>query len=325
MENIVYLHTGPKHIELVESDLAAPLPGYTQIEYLYCGICGSDYSIYIGRRNEYPISLGHEFVARVLHCSNDSGELSQGCLVVSDLNFRCGNCKLCTQGKSHLCEHNDCGLFTNRGFARYANIKTEYLLPIKTPDYLPRACLIEPLSCCIHACSVANIQINDKILINGCGSIGSLICFYLTQCMGYKNVYTFDPIQVRHERLETLFNTIHFLQYQDITFDIIIDCSNSSLGLASTLEIAMPGSRVCVVSHVYGQDSSFVYETICKKELCACFPLRNGGKENLILANTYLQEKWNSKFDSIITVYDDIKKAFEEKAYSPSNKQVVKL
>ena len=32
-------------------------PDYVLVKYLFCGICGGDYSTYIGRRAKYPISL----------------------------------------------------------------------------------------------------------------------------------------------------------------------------------------------------------------------------------------------------------------------------
>ena len=46
---------------------------YVRVKYEYCGICGGDYSRFLGYRNDYPISLGHEFVAKVLDINCNKG------------------------------------------------------------------------------------------------------------------------------------------------------------------------------------------------------------------------------------------------------------
>lgn len=47
MNNKVYYHTAPYKIEAVNDILTLPTEKYVTLEYLYCGICGGDYSTYI--------------------------------------------------------------------------------------------------------------------------------------------------------------------------------------------------------------------------------------------------------------------------------------
>jgi len=103
-KNIVAQFLAPYKISLMESSLPPLLPEYAVIEYLYCGICGGDYSVYLGRRQAYPISLGHEFVGRIISVGKNVTNLKNGQYVISDLNYRCGECKFCKRGQSHLCE-----------------------------------------------------------------------------------------------------------------------------------------------------------------------------------------------------------------------------
>lgn len=74
---------------------------YVRVKYLYCGICGGDYSRYLGYRTEYPLSLGHEFVAQILdyNCVH-SVNFNIGDFVVSDFNYRCQKCHYCLSKKA---------------------------------------------------------------------------------------------------------------------------------------------------------------------------------------------------------------------------------
>lgn len=323
-KNAVAIFTEPQKIELVNLPITTLKEEDVCVEYLYCGICGGDYSVYAGLRNNFPISLGHEFVGRIVSVGQSVEELKIGQYVVSDFNFRCKRCEYCVSRKSHLCLHNDDKLFSNRGFANYACIHSSYLVPIDPPKYLPRACLIEPLSCVIHASKCSNIHSGMNILISGGGSIGMLFCFLL--CNSYKdiNIYVNEKNSEKTKKLCSYFNVLPYNKESKNKFDLIIDCSNSVSGLNFSLDTAKRGSNLCIMSHIYGLETSFIYEKICKKELLCVFPLRNGERSNLTIASQLINDLWKKEFDSLLYVYDDIIKAFNEKSKSPHCKQIVK-
>lgn len=325
LHNIIALHTAPKTISIVEHELAHPPQGYVCVQYDYCAICGGDYSVYLGRRNSYPFTLGHEFVATVINVGRDVQQIHKNDIVVSDFNFRCGNCEPCRQEKSHLCIENDTQLFSNRGFALYGNIHESYLLRIAPPDYLPRACLIEPLSCVLHACEQMKLDRKSRVLLCGCGSIGTLFCFYLTRILQCASVTVKEINQHKLFKVSKHFPISTFQHGRNDCYDYIIDCSNSVDGVRFSLSFAKPGSKVCIMSHLYGLDTSFIYEKICKKELVCIFPLRNGKKTNLSLASTYIQQYWTAYDDRLIQIYDDIHAAFSNKATDSHSKQIIRL
>lgn len=91
------------------------------------------------------------------------------------------------------------------------------------------------------------------------------------------------------------------------------------------LKATEPGGRICIMSHLYGLDTSFIYEEICKKELCAFFPLRNGEVTNMKDAIDFIALYWKRTYDCLIHIYDKIESAFEDKATSPWNKQVIQI
>lgn len=323
MTNNVYVLKGPRRFEVEQRTLPDPPPNYITLQYLYCGICGGDYSYYLGRRTNYPVSLGHEFVAKIIR-SGTSHRFNIGDIVVSDLNYRCGSCQFCRKGRSHLCIHHADGYFSNRGFAQYGNVHENYLYPVSELGWVPRACFIEPLSCVIHACEMISIQTDSRILIVGGGSIGSMFAFYLTHHLCCQEVNIVERIEQRAHNLELCFGT-HTSDGIIGSYDLVIDCSNEPEGTMLSLKATEPGGHICIMSHLYGLDTSFIYEEICKKELCASFPLRNGEVINMKAAIDFIALHWQRSYDCLIHIYDDIESGFEDKAVSPWNKQVIQI
>lgn len=324
MQNVVFLHTGVESITRTKSILSDPQQGYVCLKILYCGVCGSDYSFYLGRRGSYPVTLGHEFVGEIVKLGENVINLKIGDYVVSDLNFRCGECSNCHSNKSHLCYRNDEGLFSNKGFAHYMNIHNGYLYKIEQYKNIKRACLAEPLSCVIHACSQLNIKSSDKILIVGGGSIGTMFSFLLSRIYNVKNIILSESNLSRLQRLSSHFGVIPYSGAYN-QFDLIVECSNNTLGTQTALDLSENGQRICIMSHLYGLDTSFIYEAICKKELQVIFPLRNGDRTNMTLAINYIREYWEDNDDALFCVKKNIYESFQTNATDSSNKQIVEM
>lgn len=325
LKNTIYRHTAPYTIEKFSEPLDAPEEGYVSVRFLYCGICGGDYSYYLGRRTNYPVSLGHEWVGVVTAMGSGINGLNLGSLVVTDFNYRCGTCTFCATGRSHLCVQNDIALFSNRGFSAFANIHHSYLHQINYLKQVARGCLIEPLSCVIHAFKESHICPNAPILICGGGSIGMLFCFYMSRILHYEHIYVAEINEDRLKKLIQQFNVKKYHSSDLITYDTIIECTNSCDGLHIALDAAESGNKLCIMSHLYGLETSFLYEHICQKELQAVFPLRNGDVVNLKTAIHLIQHYWTASDDCMLQIFNDVVTAFEKKKQSPSNKQIIRL
>ena len=321
--NNIAVFTGPQTINIESKQVPDIPPDYVRIKYLYCGICGGDYSTFLGRRADYPVSLGHEFVGEIIAYGENVHDFYHGQIIISDFNFRCGKCTFCRRGQSHLCVQNDIGLFSNRGFANYGVIHTNYLTAISPPAYLPRACLMEPLSCVIHACESAHVESGMRILLCGGGSLGMLFCFYLCRILGNISIDVCESVETRMHLLESRFPVAEYHNDRRSEYDLIIDCSNTVNGLMFSLSHTPVGGNICVLSHLYGLDTSFVYEQICKKELNCMFPLRNGSHKNLTSAVEYINRFWDNGDDTLLLIYKSISQAFRAKALSPSCKQII--
>lgn len=321
MKNLQYICSGPQTIQLKEDDLPEPSYDYLAVKYLYCGICGGDYSTYMGRRNQYPCSLGHEFVAEIIKTGKNITNLSVGQKVISDFNYRCGKCQYCRTGHSHLCVQNNIQLFSNRAFSQYGLIHKNYLTPISDMDNWALACFIEPLSCVLHAMESFSHNPTSHIFINGTGSIGTMAVFYLCKVLHYKNIYVYDTNEARLNNILQCFDAQNY-RLSNMTPDIIIECTNQPDGVANAIRSAAPSTTLCVMSHLYGIDTSFIYEAICKKELHAYFPLRNGDKTNLYRAIDLIIKYWEDGFNILYGVYDNLRYIFQHKSSIPQNKQI---
>ena len=325
--NIVsYLYEPHKFIN-VNTYLPDTIPiDYVRVKYLFCGICGGDYSRYLGYRKEYPLSLGHEFVAQILNhnCSYPTN-FKIGDFVVSDFNYRCLECHYCKNGKSHLCNKNDVELFTNRAFSLYADIHYSYLVKIDSsikPIY--RATAIEPLSCIIHALGNYDLSRINSILIYGTGNIGMLCAFYLHNCQK-KTVSVYD---INQKKCELVANTLGCnIAESNIECDLIIEATNSASGLLECIIQCEYNQKVCSFSHLYGQNTDDIYTNMVKKELNVYFPLRHGSKINLSRAAEIIKMHWTAREDKLLKIYetDNLNRAFESKKSCSIPKQIIKF
>lgn len=300
-----------------------PEQDYVLVQYLFCGICGGDYSTYIGRRNTYPTSLGHEFVAKVIQTGENVKNVSPGQYVISDFNYRCGKCIYCNDNKSHLCVENNIQFFSNLAFAEYGMIHQDYLYKINMSSNLARACFIEPLSCVIHAIEMMPAVFHLPILINGVGSIGTMMVFYLNKVLHCPNIYIKDTNVSRLENISKCFNVKQY--EQSVVPNIIYECTNTIEGIKEALKIASSGSSICIMSHLYGENTSFIYEELCQKELTAYFPLRNGERKNIYCAIDYIEKYWCKEMDALYFIDNDINRIFQSKPVTPFNKQILDI
>lgn len=325
--NVVSYLVAPHKFINVHSDLPDIIPtDYVRVKYLYCGICGGDYSRYLGYRTEYPLSLGHEFVARVLdHNCSHTINFEKGDYVVSDFNYRCNECSYCQKGKSHLCKKNDIGLFTNRAFSEYADIHYSYLSKIDSsisPIY--RATTIEPLSCILHAMNNYDLSTIKRVLIYGTGNIGMLCAFYLHTCCN-KDVYIYDTFE---QKCELVAHTLGCkIAKSNTNYDLIIEATNNAAGLLECIMRCEYNSSICSFSHLYGQNTEQIYTILVKKETNIYFPLRNGKKDNLSHAAQIIKENWSAREDRLIEIFetDDLNIAFEAKKNCSKPKQIIKF
>jgi len=111
------------------------------------GICGSDVGIYHGTNAAatYPRVIGHEIVGVVEEVGGNAKKIKVGDRVIVDQVTACGTCYACRKGRPNVCEH------------------------LQVRD----AVMIEPTTIAVQACSRAQLEFQDTVMIIGAGALGS--------------------------------------------------------------------------------------------------------------------------------------------------------
>jgi L-iditol 2-dehydrogenase len=123
--------------------------------------------------------------------------------VIAEQIVPCGKCRYCKSGQYWMCEiHNIFGFqreVADGGMAEYMRIPPTAIVH-KIPDgiSLEDAAIIEPLACAIHAVNRGDIQLDDVVVIAGCGPIGLM----MVQVAKLKTPKKLVAIDMVPERLE---------------------------------------------------------------------------------------------------------------------------
>jgi threonine dehydrogenase-like Zn-dependent dehydrogenase len=163
---------GLQTITVRETAMPEPGPGEVRLRIRYCGICGSDVSLYkTGVLSGPDVILGHEISAIV--DTDPSGEWPEGTSVTPYPGGRgCGECVWCKQGKDRYCAA--APRIYGGGFAEYVTVPADTLVPV--PEGLDDrgATLAEPLGVAIRGVDLARPERGDLAYVSGLGSIGLL-------------------------------------------------------------------------------------------------------------------------------------------------------
>jgi threonine dehydrogenase-like Zn-dependent dehydrogenase len=195
-------------LRLIERDPPrAPADGWTRVDPLLSGICGSDLATLDGRSSRYfedivsfPFVPGHEVVGRLVEDADgaDGASLAAGSRVVLQPVLGCAArgitplCAACSAGQVGNCGHVAFGHIrpglqtgycadTGGGWSSsglVAHSSQLYAVPEDLSDV--DAVTVEPVACAVHAVLAAPIADGDVVAIVGAGTLGLLVTAALT-------------------------------------------------------------------------------------------------------------------------------------------------
>jgi len=186
-------------IEVVERPLPEVRPGWVRIRVASAGICGSDLH-YLGERVDFPGQTpGHE-IGGVIDEAGEGSGFEPGTPVAVEGAFACERCRYCRGGHySHCTKLKFLGFSAPGAMAEYmvAPAAAVYRLPATVPPEW--GALVEPMAICVHATRRARIELGDRVLVLGSGTIG-LISILLARESGASAVYA----TVRHRQQQEM-------------------------------------------------------------------------------------------------------------------------
>jgi len=160
------------------------------------GLCGTDLHI-TSPNATYPCDtevMGHEICGRVV----SGPEHLVGRRVVVDPTVTCGTCEPCRRGFFTQCvDFGSIGIQRPGGFAEYALVPTDRLLPIAEHVEPAAATVAEPLSCVLYALSrLPTLEASGRAVVLGGGPIGVLFAAVLERAFA-REVIVVEPSERR--------------------------------------------------------------------------------------------------------------------------------
>jgi threonine dehydrogenase-like Zn-dependent dehydrogenase len=246
MKSVCYMRPGVELVDLPEPQITKPTQ--VKVKVAYASICGSDIHTIkgeadghweaIGYKKGMPIPLGHEASGVVAELGPEATTkgLKVGDKVTYYYNYYCGNCYFCRNGQEQFCLNvitDSCG-----AMSEYMVLEEQQVFKLSDDVDLARACLIEPISVCMHGIDLARIKIGDKVAISGGGGTG-LLMLQLAKLSGASKLTLIEPVEEKRNLALKLGAEYVYSPFDE---DLIDKCMRNTDGLGFDVVIETSGA-----------------------------------------------------------------------------------
>src|SRR6266498_2137765 len=165
----------PQQLRFVDvSEPGAPTAGAALVRVHRVGICGTDYSGYLGKMPfySYPRIPGHELGVEVLAVGAGVTQVKPGDRCSVEPYMNCEQCYPCRQGHGNCCENlKVLGVMMDGGLCERFVVPARKLHP-SAKLTLDQLALVETLAIGCHAVNRADPRPGEHVLVIGAGPIG---------------------------------------------------------------------------------------------------------------------------------------------------------
>ena len=165
----------PKQFRMIDvPEPANPGPGDAVVRIHRVGICGTDYSGYLGKMPffSYPRIPGHELGVEVVAVGSGVTHVKPGDRAAIEPYINCQACYSCARGLTNACEnHKTLGVHIDGGLCPLFTIPARKLHVSKKLTFEQLA-LVETLGIGLHAVNRAQPKPDETVLVIGAGPIG---------------------------------------------------------------------------------------------------------------------------------------------------------
>jgi 2-desacetyl-2-hydroxyethyl bacteriochlorophyllide A dehydrogenase len=271
----------PKHFEYIDIDEPdSPGPGQALVRTHRMGICGTDYSGYLGKMPffRYPRIPGHELGVEVLEVGEGVTSVKAGDRCSVEPYMNCGECYACRKGNGNCCEKlNVIGVMVDGGLCERFLIRADKLHPSKKLSFEQLA-LVETLGIGCHATDRGAPQKGDHVLIIGAGPIG-LATLEFTRLTG-ATITVMDMVPSRLDFCRETYGIEHTVvfkgddsevqQMNQITggdrYAVVTDATGNNRSMGNALKyVAQTGTLVYV--GITTEEISFPHPALHKPEM----------------------------------------------------------
>lgn len=271
----------PKHFEHVEiAEPGAPGPGMVRVRTHRMGICGTDYSGYLGKFPffQYPRIPGHELGVEVIEVGQGVQNVAVGDRCSIEPYMNCGECYACRKGSTNCCQSlNVIGVMVDGGLCEQFLVRADKLHPSAKLNY-DQLALVETLAIGCHACDRGAPESGDHVLIIGAGPIG-LATLEFVRLTG-ATVTVMDMVESRLEFCRDRYQVAHTIPFrgdgseteliEKITggdkYAVVIDATGNQHSMSSAFQyVAHTGTLVYV--GITLQDLTFKHTVLHRPEI----------------------------------------------------------
>ena len=160
--------------EIDISEPPSPGPGDAVVRVFRVGVCGTDYSGYLGKMPffSYPRIPGHELGVEVVAVGEGVTNVKPGDKAAVEPYINCQKCYSCARGHTNCCEnHLTLGVHVDGGLRPLFTVPARKLHVSKKLSYEQLA-LVETLGIGLHAINRANPKADETVFVIGAGPIG---------------------------------------------------------------------------------------------------------------------------------------------------------
>ncbi len=283
----------PDDLQVVEQDAGELGEGQVLVQVGFGGICGSDLHYFhqggFGTvRIKRPMILGHEVAGTVSAVAPGVTKVRPGDRVAVNPSRPCSRCKYCLEGLPNQCL--DMRFYGSamrdphvEGAFRNLLVCDAVQCEVVAPGVpLELAALAEPFSVGLHGVSRAGPLLGKRVLVSGCGPIGTL-AIAAARVHGAAEIVAVDVTDETlvvaramgaHLTINVAKDSGWVQRYATDkgTFDVMLECSGNERALRAGLEVMRP--RGVVVQLGLGGDVSIPQNMVVGKELSICGSFR---------------------------------------------------
>lgn len=271
----------PKQFEYVDiAEPSPPGPGEALVRTHRMGICGTDYSGYLGKMPffKYPRIPGHELGVEVLAVGEGVTNIKPGNRCSVEPYMNCGECYACRKGRGNCCDSlNVIGVMIDGGLCERFVIRADKLHPSKSLTFEQLA-LVETLAIGCHATDRGAPTKGDHVLIIGAGPIG-LATLEFTRLTG-ATITVMDMVESRLQFCREQYGVPHTIPFKGdgseleqakaITggdrYTVVTDATGSNKSMSAALQyVAQTGTLVYV--GITTQEITFLHPALHKPEM----------------------------------------------------------
>lgn len=252
----------PRQFERIDVEFPAePGPGMALVKTHRMGICGTDYSGFLGKMPffKYPRIPGHELGVEVMSVGPDVHQLQPGDRCSVEPYMNCGHCFACRHGHSNCCASLEViGVMIDGGLREQFLIRADKLHPSDQLSF-EQLSLVETLAIGCHATDRGSPGVGDHVLVIGAGPIG-LATIEFTRLTGAE-VTVMDLVPSRLEFCQRTYgieNTVlsvadgsQIEQMREITggdlFSVVTDATGNNRSMAQAMNYLAPTGQLVFV------------------------------------------------------------------------------